>query len=150
LGSIGVYAQGLPDVSERKRLHVNKINNTETIFDLNSLPICSGYGYSEITDVSLTTGQWESVVSIFKIPSASAAKERELFSIAIGHIESIVGPKNNTHSDIGGTFNVYFNPSNAQSEQMDCVDESANTLLYLRVLQQEQKLNWHEVYGLSS
>jgi len=150
LGSISVYGQGIPEVSERKRLHVKKLHNTETIFDLNSLPICSRYGCLEITNVSLTTEQWESIGSIFKIPPVSAAKERELLSVAIGQIEVIVGAKNNTHSDVGGTFNIYLNPSQGKSEQMDCIDESANTLLYLRVLQQEQKLNWHEVYGLSS
>ena len=150
LGSISVYGQGVPDVSERKRLHIKKINNVETKFDLSNLPICSRYGCSEITYVSLNSEQWGKIISIFKIPPTSAAKERELLSIAIGQIETVVGAKNNTHGDIGGTFNIYLNLSKGQSEQMDCIDESTNTLLYLRVLQQEQKLYWHEVYGLSS
>jgi hypothetical protein len=150
LGSFSINGQGVPDVTERKRLHVKKINNTETILELNSLPVCSRYGCLEITNVSLTTEQWESIGSIFKIPPVSAAKERELLSVAIGQIEVIVGAKNNTHSDVGGTFNVYLNPSQGKSEQMDCIDESANTLLYLRLLQQEHKIYWHDVYGLSS
>jgi hypothetical protein len=149
-GSISVYGQGMPDASERKRLHIKKINNIETKFDLSSLPICSRYGCSEITNVFLTTEQWKEIVSIFKTSPVSAAKERELLSIAIGQIETVVGAKNNTHSDMGGTFNIYLNLRNGKSEQMDCIDESANTLLYLRVLQQEQKLYWHDIYGLSS
>lgn len=150
LGPICVCGQGMLDVSERKRLHVKKINSKETIFDLNRLPICSRYGCMEITDVSLTTNQWESIISKFKSRPASSAKERELLSNAIGQIEIIVGDMNNTHGDVGGTFNIYLNPSRGKSEQMDCIDESTNTLLYLRVLQQEQKLYWHDVYGLST
>lgn len=150
LGPISVYGQGLPDVSERKRLHIKKINNTATIFDLNSLPICSKYGCAEITNVSLTNKEWEIVSSIFNDPTVSVEGERELLSEAIGQIEVIIGAKNNTYGDLGGTFSIYFNPGQARSEQMDCVDESANTLLYLRVLQQEQKIHWHDVLGLSS
>jgi hypothetical protein len=140
----------MPDVSERKRLHVNKIHNTETIFDLNNLPICSRCGCLKITNVSLTAEQWEGIGSVFNTPPASAAKDRELLSIAIVQIEVTVGAKNNTHSDVGGTFNIYLNLSQGKSEQMDCTDESANKLLYLRVLQQEQKLYWHDIYGLSN
>lgn len=114
--SINVYGQGMLDVSERKRLHVKEINNAKTIFDLNSLPICSRYGCKEITHVSLTTNQWENIISELKSRPASAAKERELLSDVIGQIEIIVGEINNTHGDIGGTFNIYLSPSQGKSE----------------------------------
>ncbi|QMU60235.1 MAG: hypothetical protein GKR92_00390 [Gammaproteobacteria bacterium] len=149
LGSFCAFGKGMPNASEIARLHVKKLHDSETIFDLNSLPVCSRYGCLKITNVSLTNEQWGSVVAAFNTRTVSAAKERKLLSVVIGQIEAIVGAKNNTHSDVGGTFNIYLNPGQGKSEQMDCIDESANTLLYLRILQQQRKLYWHDIYGLS-
>jgi hypothetical protein len=145
-----VFGQGMPDVSEKKRLHINKINNPETKFDINRLPVCSRYGCSEISDVSLTIEEWEGVRAIFNSPTLSSVDERVLLSLAIGQMEVIVGTKNNTYGDVGGTFKIYLNLSHGKSDQLDCIDESANTLLYLRVFAQEKLLRWHEVSGLTS
>ena len=92
----------------------------------------------------------EKIDSMLTISSISSADERNSLTDAIGYIETIIGKQTNTEFDLGGTFNIYLNLSNGKSEQMDCIDESTNTLLYLRILEQHQKIVWHDVVGLSS
>jgi hypothetical protein len=143
-------AQGRLDKSEIKRKHIQYINNTETNFDINKLSICSNYGCSKITDAKFSAEQWIKISSILEISAVSPAMERAALAEVMGYIETIIGRQTNTQYDVGGTFNIYVNPRKAKSEQMDCIDESANTLLYLRFLDQEQKIVWHDVVGLSS
>ena len=75
--------------------------------------------------------------------------EREQLRQVVGYIETIVGEQTNTQHDIGGTFAIYRNLADVKSEQMDCIDESANTLLYLRLLSQHGKLKFHRSNGVA-
>ena len=143
-------AQGMLASTERKRLHVRYINNPETIFNLHSLPICSSYGCAEISHVSIDVLHWQKILSYFNASIDSPETERGFLAEVIGYIETIVGEQTNTQYDIGGTFNIYLNLNKAKSKQMDCIDESANTLLYLRLLDQNKKINFHKVAGLRS
>ena len=94
--------------------------------------------------------QWQKILSYFNSKIDSAEAERAVLAQVIAYIEEVVGAQTNTQYDLGGTFNIYLNLKKAKSEQMDCVDESANTLLYLRILVQNKKINFHEVAGLRS
>ena len=148
--SVSCFGQGLPDVSERKRLHVKYINQSNTIFDLQHIPICSNYGCKQIKNISFTESQWKNILSYFPTTIKSSKSEREQLKQAIGYIENIVGEQTNTQYDLGGTFKIYTKIKDVKSEQMDCVDESTNTLLYLRLLSQHGKLKFHEILGLRS
>ena len=148
--SLSCFGQGLPDISERKRLHVKYINSPDTVFDIQRLPICSNYGCKQITNIEINSAQWQKILSYFGTSIRSAESERKLLKQVIAHIEEIVGEKTNTQFDLGGTFTIYRKFKNAKSEQMDCVDESTNTLLYLRLLSQYEKLKYHEVLGVRS
>ena len=150
LFGLNCIAQGIVGPSEKKRLHIRYINHPETIFDLQKLPICSNYGCAEISYVSFNTLQWQKILSYFNSKIDSAEAERAVLAQVIAYIEEVVGAQTNTQYDLGGTFNIYLNLKKAKSEQMDCVDESANTLLYLRILIQNKKINFHEVAGLRS
>ncbi|MEM7401047.1 MAG: hypothetical protein AAF304_03760 [Pseudomonadota bacterium] len=150
LVSVSCFGQGLPDVSERKRLHVKYINHPNTVFELQHIPVCSNYGCKTITNISITESQWKNILSYFSNTTNSAIAEREQLRKAIGQIELIAGEQTNTQYDLGGTFKIYANIKSAKSEQMDCIDESTNTLLYLRLLNQNKKLKFHEILGLRS
>ncbi len=148
--SLSCIAQGMVDPSEKRRLHIRYINHPETVYDLQKLPICHNYGCAEISYVSFNSLQWKKILSYFDSEIVSASAEREILTHVIAYIEMVVGEQTNTQYDLGGTFNVYLNLKKAKSEQMDCIDESANTLLYLRLLVQNKKINFHEVVGLRS
>ena len=55
----------MPDVSERKRLHVIYINHPNTVFDLQRIPICSNYGCKQIKNIAIADPQWEKILSYF-------------------------------------------------------------------------------------
>lgn len=69
----------------------------------------------------------------------SAPAERVAIGNAIGRLERIVGPKTHTDGDIGGTFRK------TGEDQMDCVDESTNTTIYLVMMQNDRLLKFHRV-----
>ena len=150
LSSFCCLAQGAMDPSERKRRHVQYINHPDTIFNLQELPICFNYGCKEIENAKFSGAQWGKIISLLTASSKSSADERNSLASAIGYIETIIGKQTNTEFDLGGTFNIYLYSNKGKSEQMDCIDESTNTLLYLRILDQYQKIVWHDVVGLSS
>ncbi len=104
------------------------------------LPICSGYGCANIDTVSLSAAEWRAVRALFNPHADSPAAERRQIARAIGQLERIVGPKTETDGDKGGTFPGLF-----EAGQMDCIDESTNTTVYLRLLAAENLLRWHEV-----
>ena len=144
------FAQGNYEEINKRRNHIQYINNPETVFDLNSLPICSNYGCSKISNASISSETLEVINNALEMSIESPASEREALAYVIGIFEKVIGEQTNTQNDIGGTFRTYLHTSKSKSEQMDCIDESANTLLYLRVLNQKNKIIWHEIISLST
>jgi hypothetical protein len=104
------------------------------------LPVCSGHGCANIDTVSLSAVEWRAVRALFNPHADSPAAERRQIARAIALIERFVGPKTGTDGDKGGTFAGLF-----EAGQMDCIDESTNTTVYLRLLVAENLLRWHEV-----
>lgn len=99
---------------------------------------CRGYGCVIRDDVSLSAQEWNVVRGNFSnINSAQA--ERVAIANAVGQLERIVGPKTHTDGDVGGTFRQ------TGGDQMDCVDESTNTTIYLSMLQNDHLLKFHRV-----
>ena len=102
--------------------------------------VCHGGGCALVTQVSLSTAQWQRVADIFAVPIADPAREREKICDAIAAMEMVVGDSTGTADD---------RPENASgvhwSSQMDCIDESTNTSIYLRMLVGAGLLKWHRV-----
>lgn len=100
---------------------------------------CQSYGCQTIKDVQLSTQDWQDIASIFKKPPASPAQERAGLAKAIGVFETRVGAITGSEEDIHGTF------IKLGHNQLDCVDESTNTTIYLDLLQQKGFLHFHDI-----
>jgi len=102
--------------------------------------VCHGNGCSMRSEVSLEGTPWNQVMNLFNDPAKSPEAERNQISQAIAMIEEIVGEKIGTHTDVGKNVYRYYDQG-----QMDCVDETINTSMYLRFLKEAGALRWHAV-----
>jgi hypothetical protein len=103
--------------------------------------VCSNYQCSARFNVALTDAEWAQVSAYFEPPAADAAAERQQIAQAIGQIERIVGPKTGTSGDKPGAAILTGNTRG----QMDCLDESHNTTVYLHLMARDHLLKWHTV-----
>ena len=110
-----------------------------------SFSICYGHTCRYIEDLSLTEEEWSRVRNIFLEKNINPENERENIRSAVGLMETIVGEKTGTSSDRGKNFDGFGLPG-----QMDCVDESTNTTVYLTMMQNDGLLKWHRVRERSS
>lgn len=99
---------------------------------------CRGYGCAIRDRVSLNKKEWKQVAQNFK-KVKTAEQERAAISRSIGWFERNVGEKTGTSVDVAGTF------SKVGKFQLDCVDESTNTTIYLSMLEQKKLLKFHKV-----
>lgn len=102
--------------------------------------VCHGYGCVFRTPASLTQDQWEKVLNLFQQPASDAKSERRKVAKAIALMELFVGEMVGTSLDKGGAAFIY-----TDSGQMDCIDETVNSSLYLNFLETAGLLFWHEV-----
>ncbi len=100
---------------------------------------CHAYGCKMVTPVSLTDQDWREIDALFSPPPASAEEERARLPETIALFERKVGAITGTEEDINDTFNKIG------TYQHDCVDESTNTTIYLRLLEQRGHLNFHDI-----
>jgi hypothetical protein len=107
-----------------------------------SFSICHGHGCRLRSQVGLTDLEWDPVADLFAEPAASAAIERGRIATAIGILETAVGRKTGTSEDEGGTLNAV-----SGNLQLDCVDETTNTSIYLTLLARAGYLKWHKIEG---
>jgi hypothetical protein len=106
-----------------------------------NLTICYGYGCRQSARVQLTSAQWEHVRNVFSPIPSDAARERECIVLAIGVLESIVGPLTGTDEDIEWSLQGAF-----RKNQMDCEDEAVNTCMYLTMMQDDGLITYHDIY----
>jgi hypothetical protein len=104
---------------------------------LAAFPHCRGYGCAHVESVHLPNRDWMTISRLF--PAHDADDERKKVARAIGLFEQRVGIRTGTSEDVAGT---YTNPG---PYQLDCVDESTNTTVYLTLLQQRGWLKFHDV-----
>ena len=102
-------------------------------------PHCQNYDCETYKLVALSDRDWRRIDRIFKPVSKNAAEEHRRIADAIGMFETIVGPLTGTQSDIKGTFRK------TGEGQLDCVDESTNTTIYLSLLRQRGHLQFHDI-----
>lgn len=103
----------------------------------NSFQSCRAYGCQKIDTIELTDSKWKEIDTIFNPPAKSAEQEREKISKALASFETIVGDITGTSEDIWGTF------QKTGHKQQDCVDESTNSSIYMRVLEKRGHLKFH-------
>lgn len=102
--------------------------------------ICYDHGCTSLGWVRLSAEQWDEVRRVFAKPADSAAGERAQIQAGIALLERIVGALTGTALDKGGNWKGMGLPG-----QMDCIDESTNTTIYLRMMQKHGLLRWHSV-----
>ncbi len=107
-----------------------------------SFSICHGHGCRLVSDVSLSEAEWSQVEALFAEPAASADIERARIAMATALLEQASGRQAGTHQDEAGTFNAM-----SGNDQLDCVDETTNTSVYLTLMAKAGHLKWHKLEG---
>lgn len=116
----------------RKNIH---ITSTETF------PHCHSYGCDKKAQISFSAEDWQQIETIFTPAPQSSEEERRAISHGISTFEVLVGEKAGTANDKGGTFRRMM----AGGTQLDCVDESLNSTIYLTLLERKGLLKYHNV-----
>lgn len=107
----------------------------------NAIPVCYDFGCKVQTTVAISDLEWGEVSGWFYPRAKSAEQERKQIRQAIGWMEVIIGRYTPTYRDKAKDL-----PEGAQFPgQLDCIDESMNTTVYLRLFQQAGLLRWHKV-----
>ena len=136
---------------------ITPIRNVKNMIDANKplfigyptperFSICYGHTCQRTIDVGLSEDEWRTIRQEFKRPmpamttGSDSAQEREQIRRAIALLETVVGNKTGTTSDKGKNSAGF-----GLQGQMDCVDESTNTTVYLTMLQNNGLLKWHTV-----
>lgn len=102
--------------------------------------ICYDHSCTSLARVSLGEDQWQRIRSLFAQPASTPSAEREQIRSAIALFETVVGAMTGTAGDKGGNWAGFGLP-----RQLDCIDESTNTSIYLLMLQKYGLLRWHSV-----
>lgn len=120
----------LPNYFESKKLKTPSVE---------SFPHCQNYDCAVVKNVTLNTSEWKKIEKDFGKKAKSAAQEREKIGKIIGVFENILGPITKTSEDKRGSFVQTGNG------QLDCVDESTNTTVYLLLLKEKGLIHFHEI-----
>jgi hypothetical protein len=99
--------------------------------------ICHGNTCAEVDTLSLDNSQWALIRSLFSALE-SAEQERQAIRHAVAQLEKLSGAMTGTDRDRGRNMSGW-----GLRGQMDCVDESTNTTVYLTMIQNEGLLRWH-------
>lgn len=102
--------------------------------------ICFDHSCTTVVSVSLTTEEWRYASQPLQSPAHSAAGERSAIACAIARFENVVGRHTGTSADLGRNLQGFGQPG-----QLDCIDESTNTTTYLRLLERNGLLHYHDV-----
>lgn len=116
----------------RKNIHITSI---ETV------PHCHSYGCDKKAQISFSAQDWAQIEAVFTPAPQTPEDERNAISRAVGKFEILAGTKAGTDNDKGGTFRRMM----VDGKQLDCVDESLNTTIYLTLLERKGLLKFHNV-----
>jgi len=105
-----------------------------------SFTICYGYGCASQSQVKMSAVGWQQVKDAFGSVPKSAVAERQAIGRAIAVIEKKVGAATGTDIDKAGASLFAENPF-----QQDCIDETANTTTYLRMLERDNLFQFHTI-----
>lgn len=102
-------------------------------------PHCQNYGCALVKNVKLNKHDWKKIDKAFGKKAKNAKAEREKIAKVIPVFEQIVGKITQTDQDKAGTF------IQTGDGQIDCVDESTNTTVYLMLLAQKGLIKFHTI-----
>lgn len=100
--------------------------------------VCNLAGCEETTEVRLSRQDWRTLEKVFSPPPHNSHQERERIARAVAVFEQLTGEQAATYDDQAGSQGVF-----RTTRQLDCVAETANTTVYLLLLQQQGLLRWH-------
>jgi len=95
---------------------------------------CFDFRCKSTQEIRFNASQW------FFEPGLDSNEEKQAIRRAIASMETFSGAITGTYQDKGGNY-----PGSDIPRQMDCIDESTNTLQYLVALEQLNLLKWHRV-----
>ncbi len=101
--------------------------------------ICYDYGCYSHAQVRYSDEQLESLRALLAA-AADARAERAAISLAIGRMYAIAGEQTPIWRDKGGNW-----ADGGVDGQMDCIDHSTDTTIFLRLLELRGWLRFHEV-----
>lgn len=101
--------------------------------------ICYGYTCAEVDYLSLKHDQW-AIISQLLTDAQTPEQELQAIRAAVARLEKISGELTGTDQDRGRNLSGW-----GLSGQMDCIDESTNTTVYLTMMQVQGLLRWHTV-----
>ncbi len=102
-------------------------------------PHCQNYGCAVVKNVKLSKQDWKKIDKAFGKKAKTAEVEREKIARTIGTFEKIVGPITSTQNDKAGTF------GQTGAGQLDCVDESTNTSVFMILLAEKGLIKFHTI-----
>lgn len=108
-----------------------------------SFTLCTSFGCSKTQTSTFTTGEFARVKQLFSPEARSPEEERQQIAKAIALMEKIQGDKVNTAGDLAKNNTGFM----AQSNQLDCIAETANTYIYLILLENAELLTHHQLAG---
>ncbi|WP_438969909.1 hypothetical protein [Methylophaga sp.] len=107
--------------------------------------VCHDLSCHSISQVHFSTQQWQRVEAIFNPAATSAEMERQQIKQAIALLENIVGKQIGTDVD-----HAENHLTGSRQGQLDCIDEATNTSVYLRLIETENLLSWHQTASRTS
>ena len=104
-----------------------------------TVSVCYNYGCNSRGEVAFSDAQLDELHKLLA-GAADAAAERALVSLAVGRMYAIAGEQTPVWRDKGGNLD-----DSGESGQMDCIDHSATTTAFLKLLGRRGWLRFHEV-----
>ena len=135
---LGLFMLALPVLAERD--HGVVIPGHVTV---DAIPVCYDFGCKTRTVVNLPLTDWKSVADWFAVAAETAEQERTQIAKAIGWMEVVIGRHTPTHIDL--EFDKAHDIDNRETGQLDCIDESVNTTVYLQLFETYGLLKHHIV-----
>jgi hypothetical protein len=101
--------------------------------------ICYDFGCKSHQNIEFSPEQWQQISVLFT-SNRNADDEKESLREAIALMEAFSGELTGTSLDVGRNYSGTDIP-----KQMDCIDESTNTLQYLHSIEAFDLMKWHSV-----
>jgi hypothetical protein len=101
----------------------------------NAFKVCHGYSCQFQTPVAFSDKEWRRLLRPLKRTFKSAQDERTALAKVIGKVERLAGIKSGTYIDLAEARGTRENDF-----QMDCIDETANMVLYMTFIQEADVL----------
>ncbi|WP_052761064.1 hypothetical protein [Sedimenticola thiotaurini] len=101
--------------------------------------VCADYHCDVQKPVKLGGRHWQEIRALFT-DTRTAEQEREQIRAAIALMEQQVGEQTGSWRDLAKN-----DGDGSEIGQLDCIAESTNTTIYLKLLAQDRLLRWHQV-----